>query len=111
MLEQLPEPVHFSGGMEPLSIGGTFTMSRVLGTIPVEPDGSAYMELPARRSLFLVALDKDDLSVKRMQSFVTLRLANEPVALRSHGRQPRHRSRRLTFNGHSPLAPQADAHR
>ncbi len=72
VLEQLPEPVHFSGGMEPLSIGGTFAMARILGTVPVEPDGSAYMELPALRSLFLVALDQDDLSVKRMQSFVTI---------------------------------------
>jgi hypothetical protein len=56
----------------PITIGGTFTMARVLGTVPVEPDGSAYMQLPALRSLFLVALDQDDLSVKRMQSFVTL---------------------------------------
>jgi hypothetical protein len=72
VLEQLPEPVHFSGGMEPISIGGTFTLARVLGTVPVEADGSAFMELPALRSLFLVALDSNDLSVKRMQSFVTL---------------------------------------
>ncbi|NOX55469.1 MAG: hypothetical protein GXP27_13735 [Planctomycetes bacterium] len=72
VLEQLPMPVHFSGGMESISIGGTFTLARILGTVPVEPDGSAYMELPALRSLFFVALDENDLSVKRMQSFVTL---------------------------------------
>ena len=72
VLEQLPEPVHFSGGMEPLTIGGSFTMARVLGTVPVESDGSAYAELPALRSLFFVALDENDLSVKRMQSFVTI---------------------------------------
>jgi len=72
VLEQLPKPVNFSGGMWPISIGGTFTLSRILGTVPVEPDGSAYMELPAMRSLFFVALDKDDLSVKRMQSFLTV---------------------------------------
>ncbi len=72
VLEQLPEPVHFSGGMEPLTIGGSFTMARVLGTVPVEPDGSASLELPALRSLFFVALDEKDLSVKRMQSFVTV---------------------------------------
>lgn len=72
VLEQLPEPVHFSGGMEPITIGGTFTMARILGTVPVEPDGSAFMELPALRSLFFVALDENDLSVKRMQSFVTV---------------------------------------
>ncbi len=58
--------------MEPLSYGGTFTMERILGTFPVEADGSAYAELPALRSLIFVALDENDLSVKRMQSFVTL---------------------------------------
>ena len=63
VLEQLPKPVNFSGGQDPLSIGGTFTLARVLGTVPVEPDGSAYMELPALRSLFLVALDEQDMSV------------------------------------------------
>ena len=72
VFEQLPKPVNFSGGQDPLSIGGTFTLARVLGTVPVESDGSAYLELPALRSLFFVALDANDRSVKRMQSFVTL---------------------------------------
>jgi hypothetical protein len=58
--------------MEPLSYGGTFTLERVLGTVPVEPDGSAYMELPALRGLFFVALDENNNSVKRMQSFLTV---------------------------------------
>ncbi len=89
VLEQLPEPVHFSGGMEPISIGGTFTMARVLGTVPVEPDGSAYMELPALRSLFLVALDKDDLSVKRMQSFVTIQPGERTSCVGCHEQRSR----------------------
>jgi len=72
VLEQLPKPVNFSGGSEPLSIGGTFNLERILGTVPVEPDGSACMEVPAGRPLFFVALDENDLSVKRMQSFVTV---------------------------------------
>lgn len=72
ILEQLPKPLNASGGPAPTSMGGTFTLKRILGTIPVEADGSAYMELPALRSLFFVALDENDLSVKRMQSFVTL---------------------------------------
>jgi len=72
VLEQLPKPVNFSGGQDPLSIGGTFTLARVLGTVPVEPDGSAYADVPALRSIFFVALDEHDLSVRRMQSFVTL---------------------------------------
>jgi Hydrazine synthase alpha subunit middle domain len=72
VLQQLPKPVNFSGGMEPLTIGGSFTLAEVVGEAPVEPDGSAYLEVPAMRSLFFVALDKNDLAVKRMHSFVTV---------------------------------------
>ncbi len=72
VLETLPKPINFTGGMDPLSYGGTFTLERILGTVPVESDGSAYFEVPALRSLIFVALDSQELSVKRMQSFVTV---------------------------------------
>jgi len=72
VLETLPKPINFTGGMEPLSYGGTFTLERILGTVPVEPDGSAYMEAPANRSILFVALDENGDSVKRMQSFLTV---------------------------------------
>ncbi|MCH7227813.1 hypothetical protein [Haloferula sp. A504] len=72
VVESLPKPINYTGGMDPLSYGGSFTLERILGTVPVEADGSAYFELPARRSLFFVALDENDLSVKRMQSFLTV---------------------------------------
>ena len=72
VLESLPKPVNFTGGMDPLTYGGSFTLERVLGTVPVEPDGSASMELPALRSLFFVALDENGLSVKRMHSFLSV---------------------------------------
>jgi hypothetical protein len=72
VLQQLPKPINFSGGMEPLTIGGSFTLAEIVGEVPVEPDGSAYMELPAMRSLFFVALDEQGRSVKRMHSFTTL---------------------------------------
>lgn len=72
VLEQLAKPANFSNAQDPLTIGGTFTLQRILGTVPVEPDGSANMELPAMRSLFFIALDKDGHAVKRMHSFVTV---------------------------------------
>ncbi|MCX5674399.1 MAG: hypothetical protein NTX87_05275 [Planctomycetota bacterium] len=72
VLETLPKPVNFSGTMEPISLEGTFTLPRILGTVPVEADGSAYFEVPALRPVFFVALDAKDLSVKRMQSFVSV---------------------------------------
>ena len=69
VLQQLPKPINHSGGMQPLTIGGTFTLAQTLGTVPVEPDGSAYFEVPALKSVFFVALDQRDLAVKRMHSF------------------------------------------
>jgi len=72
VMETLPKPVNFTGKMPPISFGGTFTLVRILGTVPVEADGSAYMELPAKRPLFFVALDKNNISVKRMHSFLTV---------------------------------------
>lgn len=72
ILETLPQPVHFSGGMEPISLGGTFILERIIGKVPIEPDGSAYFEAPALRSLFFVALDQNGYSVKRMQSFTSV---------------------------------------
>ena len=72
IVETLPMPVHFSGGMEPISVGGTFTLERILGTVPVEGDGSAYFEVPAMRSIFFVAMDAEDNAIKRMQSFCSV---------------------------------------
>ena len=72
ILESLPKPVNHSGGMDILSELGTFTLERLLGTVPVEADGSAHFELPANRAVFFVALDENDLSVKRMQSFTSV---------------------------------------
>ena len=72
VLETLPKPVNDSGKMPPMSFGGTYTLERVLGTVPVEADGSAYLEVPALRSLFFVALDEQGNSVKRMHSFLTV---------------------------------------
>ncbi len=72
VLEQLPGPFHNSPGFDGLSLWGTFSLHRILGTVPVEPDGSAFFEAPAMRSLFFVALDEHDLAVKKMQSFVTV---------------------------------------
>ncbi|MHC4741047.1 MAG: HzsA-related protein, partial [Planctomycetota bacterium] len=72
VLEALPKPVNFSGGQDLTSWLGTFMLERVLGTVPVEEDGSAYFEVPAGRPVLFVALDEDEMSVKRMQSFTNV---------------------------------------
>ncbi len=72
ILETLPKPVNFSGGPDTLSWLGSFNLERILGTVPVEPDGSAHFELPANRPVFYVALDANDLACRRMQSFTSV---------------------------------------
>jgi hypothetical protein len=100
VLAQLPKPVNFSGGMEPLTIGGTFTLAEIVGTAPVEPDGSAFLELPPLKSLFFVALDKDDLAVKRMHSFTILQPGETLGCVGCHEQRnmaPEFRADRLAF--------------
>jgi len=75
VLETLPMPLNYGDGMHdfiPISHGGTFTMARILGTVPVEADGSAHFELPANRPLFFIALNEKNESVKRMHSFLSV---------------------------------------
>jgi len=112
ILEALPKPVNFSGGMEPLTMGGSFTLERILGTVPVEDDGSAHMELPALRSLFFVALDANDVSVKRMQSFMTVQPGERLSCLGCHEERgttalPRRRAKAM-FRPASTIRPIAE---
>ena len=72
VVETLPKPVNYTGGMDPLTYAGSFTLERIIGTVPVEEDGSAFFELPANRSFFFIALDEKENSVKRMRSFTTV---------------------------------------
>jgi len=73
VMEQLSKPVNFhGGGSTPIAHGGKWTLNRILGTVPVEDDGSASFEVPAGRSIYLGILDESDLSVKQMRSFITV---------------------------------------
>jgi cytochrome c553 len=100
VLETLPMPIHYTGGMEPISYGGTFTLERILGTVPVEKDGSAYFEVPAMRSVFFVALDENDMAVKRMQSFASVQPGETASCVGCH----EHRSQTPRAEFHSTLA-------
>jgi len=89
VLETLPKPINFSGKMPPMSFGGTYTLERVVGKVPVEPDGSAFFEVPALRPLFFVALDKRNNSVKRMHSFLTVMPGETTSCVGCHERRTR----------------------
>ena len=99
VLESLPKPINYTGGMDPLTYGGSFTLERVLGTVPVEADGSAAMELPALRSVFFVALDENDMAIKRMQSFTTVQPGEVSSCIGCH------EQRTETYLSHDTLKP------
>jgi hypothetical protein len=50
-----------------------FENKRILGTVPVEPDGSAHFEVPADKFIFFQALDKDGQMVQTMRSGTMIR--------------------------------------
>lgn len=70
--EVLPKPINYSGAMSEMSSGGAFQVERLLGRVPVSPDGSAYFNAPALRSLLFVAIDETGHCVKRMHSFTSV---------------------------------------
>jgi mono/diheme cytochrome c family protein len=92
--------------------GGSFLLERIVGTVPVEEDGSAYFEAPAMRPLFFVALDEDNLSVKRMQSFTTVQPGERVSCIGCHedrvGAPPVRRSLLATRRTASTIQPIAD---
>jgi hypothetical protein len=53
--------------------GGTGEgLTRVIGTVPVESDGSAVFEVPSGAPIYFQALDKNYMGIQRMRTHVTL---------------------------------------
>ncbi len=53
-----------------LSAALAFSVKDYLGIVPVEPDGSAYFEVPSGRAIYLQALDADGRMIQSMRTFV-----------------------------------------
>ena len=86
-----------SGGLKPhetakrvASAGDSVVPARwVLGTAPVEDDGSAHFIVPANRELFFQAIDKDGLAVQSMRSATHVREGERLVCAGCH--EPKYR--------------------
>ncbi len=48
-----------------------WTPARVIGTVPVEADGSAHFEVPADTPVYFQLLDEDHRELRRMRSFIS----------------------------------------
>ncbi|MHB8900996.1 MAG: HzsA-related protein, partial [Thermoguttaceae bacterium] len=73
VLEDVPRKGVHEGGVICTSGTPVFTVKRVLGTVPVEDDGSANFVVPANRNVYFQVLDADQREVQRMRSVVCLK--------------------------------------
>jgi len=103
ILESLPKPINYTGGMDPLSYGGTFTLERIVCTVPVEEDGSARSELPALRAFVFIAQDEAGYAVKRMQSFASVMPEEKSGCVGCH--EPRTQAAPNAAGRRTPKAP------
>jgi len=89
-------PPHEVGFREPSSTDSVNPCRYVLGTVPVEEDGSAYFKVPATKELFFQAIDERGLAVQSMRSATYLQEGERLVCQGCH--EPRY---------HPPQMPKA----
>ncbi len=87
VLEDVPRKSVPSGGV--ITTSGTliFTVKRVLGTVPIEADGSAHFLVPANRNLYFEVLDEDFEEIQRMRSVVCLKPGESRTCIGCHERR------------------------
>ncbi|MCK5558612.1 MAG: hypothetical protein KAJ01_09545, partial [Candidatus Hydrogenedentes bacterium] len=98
------DPPHEVGLRMPTAMDSVVLARYVLGTVPVEEDGSAHFTVPARKELFFQALDDRALAVQSMRSATYLQPGEFLVCQGCH--EPRHRAPRAPQ--HVPLALQRE---
>ena len=83
-------PPHEVGFREPSSGDSVVLCRYVLGTVPVEEDGSAHFSVPANREILFQALDEDGLAIQSMRSATYLKEGETLVCNGCH--EPKHQT-------------------
>ncbi len=60
------------GQVDRVGMDGPWDVRRILGTVPVEPDGSAFFEVPANTPVAFQPLDKNGRALQLMRSWTTV---------------------------------------
>ena len=81
---------HATGMQIPQATDSINLARAVLGTVPVEEDGSVYFTAPARKELYFQALDQEGLAVTSMRSGTHLQPGEQLVCQGCH--EPRRRA-------------------
>ncbi|MBP34367.1 MAG: hypothetical protein CMP31_01750 [Roseibacillus sp.] len=93
-------PPHEVGLRLPTGRDSVILARYILGTVPVEKDGSAHFVVPAGKELFFQVLDDEGLAVQSMRSSTYVQPGERLVCAGCH--EPRHRTPELQFE--LPLA-------
>ena len=72
-----------------IGIGNQTNARAVLGTVPVEPDGSAYFEAPACKAIYFQALDARGMAIQSMRSVTYVHPGEQMTCLGCHERKHR----------------------
>jgi len=104
-------PPHEVGLRLPSAKDSAMLARYVLGTVPVEEDGSAHFTLPAHKEVFFQALDERGLAVQSMRSATYLQAGERLVCIGCH--EPKHRSPPISQDvplalGRPPSVPKPD---
>ena len=83
-------PPHEVGLREPTSRDSVMLARYVLGTVPVEEDGSAHFAVPAHKEILFQALDEEGLAVQSMRSATYLQAGERLLCIGCH--EPKHQS-------------------
>ena len=83
-------PPHETGLRIAYATDSVVPVRYVLGTVPVEADGSAHFVVPANREIFFQALDENGLAVQSMRSATYLQQGERLVCAGCH--EPKHRT-------------------
>ncbi len=83
-------PPHETSLREPTAGDSVVLPRYVLGTVPVEKDGSAHFTVPAKKELFFQVLDENGLAIQSMRSATYLQPGERLLCQGCH--EPRHRA-------------------
>jgi len=73
VIEDVPRKGVHQGGVICTSGTRVYTIKRILGTVPIEADGSAHFCVPANRNVYFEVLDQQQREIQRMRSVVCLK--------------------------------------
>lgn len=71
VIEYYFSPRGMGGMLGAVGMDGPWDIRRVLGTVPVEPDGSAHFSIPAQTPVFVQPLDAKGQALQTMRSWFT----------------------------------------